>query len=144
MFHIIMDKTFQPSKFESKLYTFWEKNKLFHGIPKEGKKSFCIILPPPNANADLHIGHAMYVYEDVMIRYHKIKGYEVLWLPGADHAGIETQFVFEKHLKKEGKSRFDYSRPVLFQMIWDFVKENRGTMEGQLRALGFALDWSRE
>lgn len=139
-----MDKTFQPSKFESDLYAFWEKNKLFHGRPGKGKKSFSIILPPPNANADLHIGHAMYVYEDVMIRHHRIKGYEVLWLPGADHAGIETQFVFEKHLKKEGKSRFDYSRPVLFQMIWDFVKENRGTMEGQLRALGFALDWTRE
>jgi len=139
-----MDKTFQPSKFEKELYSFWEKNKLFIAKVNKNKKPFSIILPPPNANADLHIGHAMYVYEDVMIRYYKLQGYEVLWLPGADHAGIETQFVFEKHLKKEGKSRFDFERPELFQMIWDFVAKNRGNMEQQLRSLGFALDWSKE
>ncbi len=139
-----MDKTFQPSKFEKEIYNFWEKNKLFVAKVDKRKKPFSIILPPPNANAALHWGHAMYVYEDIMIRYHKLKGYEVLWLPGADHAGIETQFVFEKHLKKEGKSRFDFERPMLFQMIWDFVEKNRGTMEQQLRSLGFALDWTKQ
>jgi len=79
-----------------------------------------------------------------MIRYHKLLGDEVLWLPGADHAGFETQFVFENHLKKEGKSRFDFDRDSLFKIIWEFVWQNRGNMEDQLRKLGFALDWGKK
>ncbi|MCX6730968.1 MAG: valine--tRNA ligase [Candidatus Roizmanbacteria bacterium] len=99
------------------------------------------MLPPPNANADLHLGHAMMVYEDIMIRYHKIQGDNTLWMYGTDHAGIETQFVFEKHLKKEGKSRFDFERNVLFQMIFDFVSQNKNIMKDQLQKLGFGLDY---
>jgi len=139
-----MDPKFIPSQKENSLYAFWEKNGYFKAKVDKSKRPFCIILPPPNANADLHLGHAMYVYEDVMIRYHKMKGEEVLWLPGADHAGFETQFVFEKHLQKQGKSRFDYDRETLFRMIWDFVMENKSAMENQLRKLGFALDWSKK
>lgn len=138
-----MDKTFKPSAFESLLYQAWETKKLFEASVNRDKKPFTIILPPPNANADLHLGHAMYVYEDIMIRYHKLIGDEVLWVPGADHAGFETQFVFEKHLTKQGKSRFDYDRDTLYKLIWDFVHENRDKMENQLRKLGFALDWSK-
>ena len=111
-----MDSKFQPSLFEDKISQFWLDGKLFEAKVSQ-KKPFTIILPPPNANADLHLGHAMYVYEDVMIRFHKLKGDEVLWLPGADHAGIETQFVFEKELKKQGKSRFDFDRETLYQNI---------------------------
>lgn len=138
-----MDKAFQPQQWEAQLYKEWEDKKLFHADATSSKPPFTIILPPPNANADLHLGHAMYVYEDIMIRYHAAQGYEALWLPGADHAGFETQFVFEKHLKKQGKSRFDYDQETLYKMIWDFVQENRGTMENQFRRLGFALDWDR-
>jgi len=138
-----MDSKFTPSAIEQKLYQFWESKGLFEASVDKNKKPFCIILPPPNANADLHLGHAMYAYEDIMIRYHKLKGEEVLWLPGADHAGFETQYVFEKHLQKEGKSRFDYPRETLYEMIWDFVQKNRGSMEQQLRILGFSLDWSK-
>jgi len=138
-----MDKTFKPAEVEDSLYKQWEEMGLFESRIVEGKTPFTIILPPPNANADLHLGHAMYVYEDVMIRYRHLQGDEVLWLPGADHAGFETQFVFEKHLAKQGKSRFDYDRETLYQMIWEFVHENRGKMENQLRKLGFALDWSK-
>ena len=107
------------------------------------KNPFTVILPPPNANADLHLGHAMYVVEDIMIRYHRMKGDPTLWLPGADHAGFETQYVYEKYLAKEDKSRFDFDRETLYKNIWDFVQANRGTMENQLRRLGFSLDWSR-
>lgn len=139
-----MEPRYQPSKFEEKIYKIWEENKLFEAKVNKTKKPFSIILPPPNANADLHLGHAMYVYEDIMIRFHKLLGDEVLWLPGADHAGFETQFVFEKHLKKQGKSRFDYDDDTLYQMIWDFVMQNRENMENQLRRLGFALDWSKK
>jgi len=83
------------------------------------------------------------VVEDILIRYHRMKGDAALWLPGADHAGFETQVVFEKYLESIGKSRFDFDRQTLYQMIWDFVQQNKGTMEGQLRRLGFSLDWSR-
>ena len=85
----------------------------------------------------------MYVVEDILVRYKRMKGFSALWLPGADHAGFETQFVYEKHLATEGKSRFDFKREVLFKNIWDFVQNNRGGMENQLRKLGFSLDWSR-
>ncbi len=139
-----MDKRYQPKNYEDKIYNFWEKNNFFLAKIDKKRKPFSIILPPPNANADLHMGHAMYVYEDIMIRFHKLKGYECLWLPGADHAGFETQFVFEKHLKDQGKSRFDYDRETLYQMIWEFVMKNRENMENQLRKLGFALDWSKK
>lgn len=139
-----MDKKYNFRNYEEKLYSFWEKEGYFTAKSTSSKKPYSIILPPPNANADLHLGHAMYVYEDVMIRYHKLKGFETLWLAGADHAGIETQFVYEKHLKKQGKSRFDFDRKTLFSDIWDFVMKNRGTMENQLRKLGFALDWSKK
>ena len=139
-----MDSKFQPALVEEKIYRFWEENRLFEADPTSKKTPFSIILPPPNANADLHMGHAMYVYEDIMIRYHKLIGNEVLWLPGADHAGIETQYVYEKHLAKQGKSRFDFDRKTLFKDIWKFVEINRGNMEKQLKRLGFALDWARQ
>lgn len=139
-----MDNKYNYKQYEEELYRFWEDKGYFKAQVNKKKEPFCIILPPPNANADLHLGHAMYVYEDVMIRYNKLMGREVLWLAGADHAGIETQFVYEKHLKKEGKSRFDFDRKTLFDDIWRFVMQNRGTMENQLRKLGFALDWSNK
>jgi len=139
-----MNGAFKPHEWENQLYTFWEQKGYFRAQINSEKEPFCIILPPPNANADLHVGHAMFVYEDIMVRYNKLKGKEVLWLPGADHAGFETQFVYEKHLAKQGKSRFDFDRDTLFKDIWYFVMKNRTTMEDQLRRLGFALDWSKK
>ncbi|MBI4973385.1 valine--tRNA ligase [Candidatus Roizmanbacteria bacterium] len=139
-----MESKFTPSLFEGRIYEFWEKKGLFTAQIDKKKKPFSIILPPPNANGSLHLGHAMFTYEDILIRFHKMMGYETLWLLGLDHAGFETQYVFEKHLKKLGKSRFDYKREELFQMILDYVNENKKNIKGQLRRLGFALDWSRE
>lgn len=138
-----MDKTYNPQAVEEFIYRMWEEGGYFTPRKARGKHPFSILLPPPNANADLHVGHAMYVVEDIMIRYHRMKGDPTLWLPGADHAGFETQFVYEKHLAKQGKSRFDFDRETLYQDIWNFVHENRGKMENQLRRLGFSLDWSR-
>jgi valyl-tRNA synthetase len=137
-----MESKYIPAQYEQKLSAFWESKGFFKGAVDPKKKSFSIVLPPPNANADLHLGHAMMVYEDIMIRYHKMKGENAVWVYGTDHAGIETQFVFEKHLQKEGKSRFDYDRTTLFQMIWDFVMKNKGRMEDQLQKLGFGLDYA--
>jgi valyl-tRNA synthetase len=139
-----MESNFSPSLFEAPLSEFWVKKGLFTARVDKKKKPFSIILPPPNANGSLHLGHAMFVYEDVLIRFHKMIGFETLWLLGLDHAGFETQYVFEKHLKKQGKSRFDYRREELFQMILDYVNENKRNIKGQLKRLGFALDWTRE
>ncbi|CAN5171654.1 valine--tRNA ligase [soil metagenome] len=139
-----MDSKFIPAQHEENLYRFWEQKGYFEGHVNKSKEPFCIILPPPNANANLHLGHALMVNEDIMIRYQKLQGREVLWVSGADHAGIETQFVYEKHLKKQNKSRFDFDRETLFKDIWAFVMENRDTMENQLRRLGFGLDWSKK
>ncbi len=137
-----MDKAYDHKKFEETIYKKWESSGAFE--PSKNGKPFTIIMPPPNANDPLHIGHARFVtIEDILIRYHRMKGDSTLWLPGSDHAGIETQYVFEKKLAKEGKSRFDFDRDTLYKTIWDYVQKNTGTMESQLRKLGSSCDWSR-
>ncbi len=137
-----MDPQYDHNKYESDIYNLWEDSGSF--VPGNGKKAFTIIMPPPNANDPLHIGHARFVaIEDALVRYHRMRGESTLWLPGSDHAGIETQYVFEKKLSKEGKSRFDFDRDTLYQKIWDYVKDNTGVMEHQLKRLGASCDWSR-
>ena len=139
-----MDSKYQPQLVEEKIYKEWEEKGYFKASVNKSKEPFSIILPPPNANGSLHLGHAMFTYEDIMIRFNKMMGKETLWLLGLDHAGTETQFVFEKYLKKQGKSRYDYKRDELYKMIWKYVAENKSTIKNQLKRLGFALDWSRE
>jgi len=139
-----MEAKYEPKKFETKIYKQWEQNKLFIPRIEKGKKPFTVLLPPPNANDPLHIGHALYVIEDILCRWHRMKGEPTLFLPGTDHAGIETQYVFEKKLRKKGKSRFDYDRETLYKMIEDYVEENRGIAKEQMKKLGFSLDWTRE
>lgn len=137
-------KVYNHQDHEGKTYSLWEEEGCFLGKIIKGKKPFTIILPPPNANAPLHMGHAMYVIEDILCRYHRMLGEPTLFLPGTDHAGIETQYVFEKKLKEEGKSRFDFDRETLYQMIHHYVEENRGIAKNQMKKLGFSLDWTRE
>lgn len=139
-----MDSKFVPKLVEEKLYKEWEEKGHFIPHVNRDKEPFSIILPPPNANGSLHLGHAMFTYEDIMIRFNKMMGKETFWLLGLDHAGTETQFVFEKHLKKQGKSRYDYKREELYKMIWEYVSENKKHIKGQLKRLGFALDWTKE
>lgn len=138
-----MESKYISAQFEQKLSAFWDAKGVFKSAVDIKKKPFCIVLPPPNANADLHLGHVMYVYEDIMVRYHKMKGENTAWIYGTDHAGIETQFVFEKTLQKMGKSRFDFDRGILFHMIYDFVSQNKGKMQEQLCKLGFGLDFEK-
>ncbi|MEW5805514.1 MAG: valine--tRNA ligase [Patescibacteria group bacterium] len=136
-------KRFDFQTEEEKLYQLWESRQVFIPATDKTKKPFTIILPLPNANDSMHIGHAMFVIQDILTRYHIMRGDPTLWLPGADHAGMETQFVFEKKLAEQGKSRFDYDRETLFQLLHDFVEKNRLVNKDQLKRLGFALDWSR-
>jgi len=140
-----MEKRYSFQKFEKKIYQFWEKGNFFKPRFFNKKKRFCIIMPPPNANAPLHIGHAVFVtLEDIMIRYQRMRGKAVLWLPGADHAGFETQVVFEKELEKQGKTRFQFPPKVLYKMMWLFTQKNKKIMEQQLKQLGASCDWSRK
>ncbi len=139
-----MDKIYEHKQVEDAIYNDWEKNGYFKPEVNPQGKPYTIILPPPNANGALHFGHAMFTVEDILIRYHRMKGDAALWLPGTDHAGIETQFVFEKKLKEEGKSRLDFDQTVLYSMIHEYVEKHRGGIQNQLKKLGFSLDWSRE
>ena len=139
-----MDKNYVPQTTEKEIYDFWEKGNCFTPKIEKSRKPFTVLLPPPNANDPLHMGHAMYVVEDILCRYHRMLGEPTLFLPGTDHAGIETQYVFEKKLKEEGKSRFDFDRQTLYQMISEYVEKNRGIAKEQMKKLGFSLDWTRE
>lgn len=138
-----MDKVYKQTEVEEKWYKFWEEKGFFKPEINPEGKPYTIILPLPNANGSLHFGHAMFTIEDILIRFHRMKGYAALWLPGEDHAGTETQFVFEKHLAKLEKSRFDYDRPTLYKMIQDFVEDNRGKIRIQMKRMGFSLDFDR-
>ncbi|MCA9323625.1 valine--tRNA ligase [Candidatus Saccharibacteria bacterium] len=136
-----LPKTYTPSEYETDIYALWEKTEAFK--PTGKGEPFTIVLPPPNANAPLHIGHALdFSLKDIIARYQRAKGSDVLVLPGADHAGFETQVVYEKHLAADGKSRFDFKREELYAQIWDFVQENKGVFESQMRKFGTSADWS--
>ncbi len=139
-----MEKNYQHTELDHAIYEKWESLGYFKPEVHPDGAPYTLVLPPPNANGSLHFGHAMFTVEDVLIRYHRMSGRAALFLPGTDHAGFETQFVFEKSLAAAGKSRFDYSQEDLYKMIWDFVHESGGKIEGQLRRLGFSLDWSRQ
>ena len=136
-----LSKTYEPDKYEPSIYALWETSGAF--MPSGKGDPYSIVMPPPNANGNLHVGHAyMIPIEDILTRYYRMKGRDTVWIPGADHAGFETWVVFERYLNSQGKSRFDYSREELYQMTWDFVEKNRGNMELQIRALGASCDWS--
>ena len=147
-----MDKTYKHQDVEKKWYELWEKGGYFtpridsfkKTLPV-GRQAFTIIMPPPNANGSLHIGHAMFLtIEDIMIRYHRMIGDHSLWIPGADHAGILTQVVFERKLhKEEGKSRYNLGREEFFRRCMDFTLENKKLMEKQMKAIGASCDWTR-
>lgn len=137
-----LPSTYNHSDFESDIYKLWEVSGVFS--PKLKGEPYTMILPPPNANARLHIGSAYdYNYKDVLARFKRQQGFDVLMLPGADHAGFETWYVYEKHLTKQGKSRFDYSREELYSQVWDFVEENKTDLNMMYRKLGLSADWSR-
>lgn len=140
-------KPYDPLLTEEKIYKRWEGSGFFNpdNLPDHHKTPFTIIMPPPNANGRLHAGHALFItLEDIMIRYKRMQGYKALWVPGADHAGFETQIVYEKKLEKEGRSRFNMDRDQLFSEIMAFTLENKKYMEDDVRRVGASCDWSRE
>ncbi len=140
-------RPYNPNATEKRIYELWEKSGYFNpdNLPEADKGPFTIIMPPPNANGRLHAGHALFVtLEDIMTRYKRLRGYKALWLPGTDHAGFETQVVYEKKLEKEGRSRFNLTREELYSEIMKFTLDNKANTEADLRSLGASCDWSRE
>jgi valyl-tRNA synthetase len=135
-----LSKTYEPNKYEPTIYALWETGGAFK--PRGEGEPYAIVMPPPNANGNLHVGHALMAeLEDILVRFHRMKGRDVAYIPGADHAGFETWVVYERELAKKKQSRFDFSREQLYSQVWNFVDDKRGDMELQLRALGVSADW---
>ena len=139
-----MDKTFQHAIAEKKFYEAWEKSGLFKAGQKEGTP-YTIMMPPANVTGNLHLGHALtFTLQDILIRYQRMLGKDVLWQPGTDHAGIATQMVVERQLEKEGLSRKDLGREKFLERVWAWKEESGGSIINQLKRLGSSADWDRE
>jgi valyl-tRNA synthetase len=138
-----LDKAYDPAKYEAGIYQKWEASGAFKPDPKATKAPYTIIMPPLNANGDMHAGHGMYTLEDMATRYRRMQGHPALWLPGTDHAAIETQVVYERLLQKDGLSRFDLGREEFSRRVLDFTHKNSPNIIGQFQSMGFSADWSR-
>ncbi len=129
---------------EEKIYKFWEENECFKANAKSKKEPYSIVIPPPNVTGVLHMGHALdETLQDILVRYHRMAGYETLWMPGTDHAGIATQNVVEKKLRAEGKTRFDLGREKFVELTWEWANEHKNAILNQCKRLGASFDMSR-
>ncbi len=143
-----LSKAYEPGKYEDKIYRQWEESGYFNpdNLPvSQDAENYCIVMPPPNVTGVLHMGHAsMLALEDILIRYHRLQGKRVLWLPGTDHAAIATQTKVEKILKEKGLSRHDLGREKFLERVREFAKQSHDTIVGQIKKMGSSCDWSRE
>ncbi|HRX13743.1 MAG TPA: valine--tRNA ligase [Eubacteriales bacterium] len=141
----MMEKTYEPKKFEKDIYTWWEKQGYFTPDLNSDKPSFTIVMPPPNITAQLHIGHALNnAIQDCLIRYKRMKGFNTLWLPGSDHASIATEVKIIEKLKTEGTDKYALGRKKFLERAWLWYAEYGGRIENQLRSLGLSCDWTRK
>ncbi|HTY26065.1 MAG TPA: valine--tRNA ligase [Desulfomonilaceae bacterium] len=141
----MLPKAYDPAGIEKRWYSFWEKEKLFHADENKTGKEYSIVIPPPNVTGSLHMGHALNnTLQDILIRYHRMNGYNTLWMPGTDHAGIATQNVVEKQLAEEGLKREDLGREKFVERIWSWKEHSGGVIINQLKRLGCSCDWDRE
>ncbi|MCL5037846.1 MAG: valine--tRNA ligase [Chloroflexi bacterium] len=139
-----LDKTYDPKNVEDRIYNGWEEDNLFRADVEAPGETYVISIPPPNITGSLHMGHALdNTIQDLLIRYHRMKGFVALWVPGTDHAGIATQAVVEKELKKEGRTRFDLGREAFIKRVWEWQEEYGSTIIHQLKRMGCSCDWSR-
>ncbi|MDY0162235.1 valine--tRNA ligase [Desulfobotulus sp.] len=146
MSEALLDKGYEPHEVEARWYRYWLENKLFAAKDRDGEReAFSIVIPPPNVTGKLHMGHALNnTLQDILCRYQRLCGKNVLWMPGTDHAGIATQNVVEKQLASEGKSRDDLGRDAFIDRVWEWRKEYGGAIIHQLQRLGASCDWDRE
>ena len=141
----VLDKSYDPHRVEEKWYAYWEKQGYFRADENSTRPPYSIVIPPPNVTGVLHIGHALNnTLQDILVRFKRMKGYEALWLPGTDHAGIATQNVVEKQLAAEGLDRHALGRERFVERVWKWKAQSGGTIISQLKKLGASCDWSRE
>jgi len=141
-----LPKIYNPKIVEDKIYQLWIKSGFFNPdkLPKNHKKPYTIVIPPPNVTGELHMGHALNaVIQDILIRWKRMQGFKTLWLPGTDHAGIATQNVVEKKLKKQGKTRFDLGREKFIKEVWKWKEKYGDIILNQFKKIGCSCDWSR-
>ena len=139
-----LPKVYDPKAVESRIYEMWEKGGYFHAEREDGKKPFTIVMPPPNVTGQLHMGHAMdATLQDTLIRFKRMQGYNALWIPGVDHAGIATQIKVEEELRKEGKTRYDLGREKFLEKVWDWKHRYGNRIVEQQKKLGASCDWDR-
>jgi len=140
-----LPKLYEPSQYETDIYTMWEKAGVFEAQPDKEAERFSISMPPPNATGHLHVGHALGIaLQDTMVRYNRMQGKDVLWLPGTDHAALATNAIMEKRLADEGTNKHEIGREAFVDRLKEFIEGSRGTIRGQIRAMGASCDWSRE
>ena len=140
-----LNQSYEPLDVESGWYDFWTDRGYFHADETSDREPFTIVIPPPNVTGSLHMGHALFVtLQDVMVRWKRMEGYEALWLPGTDHAGIATQVMVERQLADEGKTRHDLGRERFLERVWEWKEEQGGAIIGQLKRMGASCDWERE
>ncbi len=141
-----LEKVYNPQEFEDRIYDFWLKGRYFHSEPDESKEPFTIVIPPPNVTGQLHMGHALdETLQDILIRYKRMQGFNALWVPGTDHAGIATQIKVEEGLRKEENlTRYDLGREKFLERVWDWKKMYGDRIINQLKKLGSSCDWERE
>ena len=139
-----LPKIYDPSEVESEIYKMWEEGGYFHAEKDESKKPFTIVMPPPNVTGQLHMGHAMdATLQDTLIRFKRMQGYNALWIPGVDHAGIATQIKVEEELRKEGLTRYDLGREKFLERVWDWKHKYGNRIVEQQKKLGASCDWDR-
>jgi valyl-tRNA synthetase len=140
-----MPKGYEPSEVEAKWYKYWEDRGLFRAEATSSKKPYCIVIPPPNVTGSLHMGHALNnTLQDILCRYKRMQGHNVLWQPGTDHAGIATQNVVERDLASKGMNRYQVGREKFIELVWEWKRKYGGVILNQLKRLGCSCDWSRE
>lgn len=140
-----LEKQYNPKNVEDRIYKDWLSNKYFHAKREEGKKTYTIVIPPPNITGQLHMGHALdNTLQDILIRYHRMAGYDTLWLPGTDHASIATEAKIVEAMRKEGITKEDLGRDGFLERAWDWKKQYGGRIIEQLKKLGSSCDWDRE
>ena len=140
-----LPKVYEPQQVEGRIYDMWEKGGYFRAKKTEGRKPFTIVMPPPNVTGQLHMGHAMdATLQDTLIRFKRMQGYDALWVPGVDHAGIATQIKVEEELRvKEGLTRYDLGREKFLERVWDWKHKYGNRIVEQQKKLGASCDWDR-
>ena len=142
----MLEKTYSPRDVEDRLYAFWEEHQLFRPeVNRDSESAFSMVIPPPNVTGTLHMGHALdTTLQDILARWHRMRGDKTLWMPGMDHAGIATQNVVERNLREQGKTKYDLGREQFLETVWEWANDRKQDIGNQFKRLGISPDWSRQ